>query len=586
MKHNKLYILVAVIVLFSMILAACATTPTPTEVVTAPPATAVPVVPTAVPPTAVPPTEVPPTEAPPPFEGLSLSAPDCSYGGEFLSVEAVDQYTVKFTLCNPDPAFLQKVAFAAFPVYSAEYLQETGGTGALLDTPVGTGPYMLGEWKKGDEMVFVQNPNYWGEPAKTPTLVFRWSSEAAQRLLELQSGTVDGIDNIGPADFEVVANDTNLQKLDRPALNIFYVGMNNTYPPFDNEKVRQAIAMGIDRQRLVDNFFPVGSEVASHFTPCAVPNACAGDPWYNFDPAAAKALLAEAGFPDGFDTTITYRDVVRGYLPQPGVVAQDIQAQLKENLNINTEIVVMESGAYLDATAAGEVGGLHLLGWTLDYPDMTNSMDYHFGATASQQFGTKWPDITDNLTKAAQLADDAARAPFYEAANNAIKLHVPMIPISHGGSAVAYKATVQGANVSALGNEYFPPVYIEGQDTFVWMQNGEPISLYCGDETDGESIRGCIQIQEGLYRYTTGATTVEPMLATSCDPNTELTEWTCHLRENVTFSNGDTFDANDVTQSVIMQWDASNPLHVGRSGVFEYYNALFGAFLNPPPATP
>jgi len=567
MKHNKLYILVAVIVLFSMILAACAKA-TPTEVVTAPPATAIPM----------------PTT--PPFTPISLSAPDCTYGGELKSVEAVDQYTVKFTLCTPDPAFLQKVAFAAFPVYSAEYLQETGGTGALLDNPVGTGPYMLGEWKKGDEMVFVQNPNYWGEAAKTPTLVFRWSSEAAQRLLELQSGTVDGIDNIGPADFEVVANDTTLQKLDRPALNIFYVGMNNTKPPFDNEKVRQAIAMGIDRQRLVDNFFPTGSEVASHFTPCAVTNACAGDAWYDFDPAAAKALLTEAGFPDGFDTTITYRDVVRGYLPQPGVVAQDIQAQLKENLNINTEIVVMESGAYLDATAAGEVEGLHLLGWTGDYPDMTNFMDYHFGATASQQFGTKWPDITDNLTQAAQLADNAAREPFYADANNAIKQHVPMIPISHGGSAVAYKATVQGANVSALGNEYFPPAFIEGQDTFVWMQNGEPISLYCGDETDGEAIRACIQVQEGLYRYTTGATTVEPMLATSCDPNTDLTEWTCQLRENVTFSNGDPLDANDVTQSVIMQWDASSPLHVGRSGVFEYFNALWGVFLNAPPPAP
>ncbi|HSB65633.1 MAG TPA: ABC transporter substrate-binding protein [Anaerolineales bacterium] len=583
MKHNKLYILVAMIVLSSMILAACAAQATPTEVVTEAPATEAPVVPTTPPivvPTAVPTEE--PTAAPV-FEGISLSAPDCSYGGEFKSIEAVDELTVKFTLCVPDPAFLQKVAFAVFPVYSSQYLEETGGGGQLLDVAVGTGPYMLSEWKKGDEMVFVQNPTYWGEPAKSPTLVFRWSSEAAQRLLELQSGTVDGIDNVGPADFDTVKNDPNLQMLERPALNIFYVGMNNTYPPFDNEQVRQAIAMGIDRQRLVDNFFPAGSEVATHFTPCAVPNACTGEDWYAFDPVKAKQMLADAGFANGFDTTITYRDVVRGYLPQPGVVAQDIQAQLKENLNITAEIVVMESAAFLDATAAGEVGGLHLLGWTGDYPDMTNFMDYHFGAGSSKQFGTHWDDITSNLTQAAQLANDAARAPFYEAANNAIRQHVPMLPISHGGSAVAYKATVQNPNVSALGNEYFPPMFIEGQDTFVWMQNAEPISLYCGDETDGESIRACLQVQEGLYRYKTGETTVEPMLATSCDPNTELTEWTCHLRENITFSNGDTLDANDVTETFIMMWDASNPLHVGRSGLFEYYNSLWGSFLNPPP---
>jgi len=248
--------------------------------------------------------------------------------------------------------------------------------------------------------------------------------------------------------------------------------------------------------------------------------------------------------------------------------------------------VVMESAAFLDATSRGEVGGLFELGWTLDYPDMTNSMDYHFGVGASDLFGTHWPDIEENLTKGAQLADPAARAPYYEAANNAIKQHIPMIPISHGGSAVAYKATVQNPNVSALGNEYFPPMYIEGQDTFVWMQNGEPISLFCGDESDGESIRACLQVQEGLYRYTTGETTVEPMLATSCDPNTELTEWTCHLREDVTFSNGDQLDANDVTQSFIMQWDASSPLHVGRQGLFDYFTAFWTAFLNVPEPTP
>ena len=68
--------------------------------------------------------------------------------------------------------------------------------------------------------------------------------------------------------------DSNLKLMVRPALNVFYVGMNNTYPPFDNEQVRQAIAMCIDRQRIVDNFYPAGSEVATHFTPCAIPNGC------------------------------------------------------------------------------------------------------------------------------------------------------------------------------------------------------------------------------------------------------------------------------------------------------------------------
>jgi ABC-type transport system substrate-binding protein len=582
MKQKKIYLLVTGIVLFSMILSACATQATPTVVVTEAPATQVPVATTA--PTPVPtkaPPEVP-TEAPPAYEPFSLKAPDCTYGGEFAAMEAVDELTVKFTLCYPDPAFLAKIAFSAFAIHPSEQIVATGGGGDILENPIGTGPYMLGEWKKGDEIVFVRNPEFRGEPAKTPTLVFRWSAEAAQRLLELQSGTVDGIDNVGPEDFTVVENDPTLQLMNREALSTFYVGMNNTFAPFDNEKVRQAVAMGIDRQRIVDNFYPPGSSVAEYFTPCALPNGCVGDPWYTFDVDAAKALLAEAGFPNGFDTTITYRDVVRGYLPQPGVVAQDIQAQLKTNLNINAEIVVMESAAFLDATAAGTVEGLHLLGWGADFPDIVNFLDYHFGGGSSAQFGTHWPDIVEALSKGAQLADNVAREPFYVTANNAIRQHVPMIPVAHGGSGVAYKAAVEGGQASPLGNEDFSVVSISGQDTFVWMQNAEPISLYCADETDGETLRACEQVNESLYKYELGGTASEPNLATACTPNTDLTEWTCTLAKGVKFSDGSTLDANDVTMSLIVQWDAANPYHVARSGAFEYFSSLWGGFLNPP----
>ena len=273
----------------------------------------------------------------------------CDYGGEIKSIEAVDDSTVKFTLCAPDVAFPSKAAFSAFAIHSAAQLKATAGTSALLDNPIGTGPYMLDKWNKGDSIIMKANPNYWGEKPKSDQLVFRWSKEGAQRLLELQAGTVDGIDNPGPDDFAKIEADTALKLYPREALNIFYLGMSNLVTPFDNEKVRQAIAMGIDRQRIVDNFYPKGSTVADYFTPCAIPGGCEGDAWYKFDPAAAKKLLAEAGFPNGFETTLNYRDVVRGYLPQPSLVAQDIQAQLKENLGINVKIDVMESGAFLDA---------------------------------------------------------------------------------------------------------------------------------------------------------------------------------------------------------------------------------------------
>ena len=593
MKRNKFYTLGVLVLLLSFILGACATPAAPTTapepVATEEPAAPAEPVATEEPAATEEPvaTEEPaaPEEPAVTFEPLAFSAPDCEYGGLFKSMEAIDELTVKFTMCVPDPAFLAKIAFSAFAIHSAEYLEQTGGGGegsALLEAPVGTGPYKVAEWKRGDELVFTANPDYWNpeEAAKTPTLVFRWSSEAAQRLLELQAGTVDGIDNPGPDDFATIDADANLNLIERPALNIFYVGFNNVFAPFDNELVRQAIAIGIDRQRIVDNFYPPGSEVASHFTPCSIPNGCTGEAWYEFDPVKAKEMLAEAGFPDGFETELAYRDVVRGYLPQPGVVAQDIQAQLKENLNIDVTINVMESGAFLDAADSGSLPGLHLLGWGADYPDMTNFLDFHFGAGASAQFGEKFDDITEALKAGAALADDAARQPFYETANNAVKQHVPMIPVAHGGSGVAFKAAVEGAHASPLSNEVFSVMSAAGQDTLVWMQNAEPISLYCADETDGESLRACEQVVESLYKYEVGGTASLPNLAKVCEPNEDLTEWTCTLTEGVLFHDGSTLDANDVVMSYLVQWDASHPLHTGNTGAFTYFNALWGSFLN------
>ncbi len=521
-----------------------------------------------------------------PAGDLMVVSADCEaegYTGLFQEIAAIDPMTVQFSMCSPDPAFPSKAAFTSFAIQPSEYLESTGGTGDLLEKPIGTGPYMVENWSRGEELVYTKNPNYWGDPAVADTLVFRWQTESAARLLELQTGAVDGIDNPAPDDFETIAGDTNLQLLERPALNVFYVGMNNTFAPFDDVLVRQAIAMGIDRQRIVDNFYPAGSEVASHFTPCSIPNGCAGESWYEFDVEAARALLEEAGLGDGFETTITYRDVVRGYLPDPNIVAQDIQAQLLENLNITAEIVVMESGAFLEAADAGTIEGLHLLGWGADYPDMTNFVDYHFGAGSSAQFGDQFDELTTVLAEAASLASDDDRAPLYEQANNLIRDLVPMVPVAHGGSGVAYLASVTDAHVSPLGNESFARMN-PGKDTFVWMQNAEPISLYCADETDGESLRACEQTTEALLAYEVGGTAVEPSLATACTPNEDLTVWTCTLREGVTFHDGSALDANDVVMSYVVQWDASHPAHVGNTGAFSYFSALWGGFLNAPPA--
>jgi peptide/nickel transport system substrate-binding protein len=591
--------LLALASVVAIVAAACSSSATTAP--TAAPATAAPV--TAAPATAAPATAAPATEAPAtaaPFAPMtypSTGEVTCAsggaagsfngkdYTGEIKSIKSIDAKTVEFTLCTPDVAFLQKVAMAMFPINDSAYLEKAAPDGTIVQQPNGTGPYMVKEWVKGDHITLVANPLYWGpNKPKVATVIIKWSAEAAQRLVELQSGNVDGIDNVGPTDFATVKSDTTLKLIPRTALNIFYIGMSNAYPPFDNEMVRQAVAQGIDRDRIVKNFYPEGSTVADYFTPCDIPGGCQGDPWYKFDAVAAKALLAKAGFPNGFKTKIHLRDVVRGYLPNPTQVATDIQAQLKANLNIDATIDVQESGTYIDNASSGKLDGIHLLGWGADYPDVTNFLDYHFGGGASPQFGAHYADIVAALQKGATNPDQAARNAAYAEANNLIKQHVPMVPVAHGGSAVAFKADVDGAHSSPLSDEYFAVMKAADRTQLVWTQNGEPAGLYCADEEDGEAIRVCDQINEALYSFKIGGTDTEPALAKECKPNADLTVWTCTLQDNVKFADGSDLDANDVVVSYAAMWDAANPLHKARTGNFTYFSALWGGFLNPPPA--
>jgi ABC-type transport system substrate-binding protein len=576
-KRN-LYVLLTLLVLTSVILTACGGGAPATEapVVTEPPEAE----PTEAPATEEP-TEAatePATEPASDFEGMSVAAENCDYGGKILSIDAVDRLTVVFNLCKPDPAFLAKVAFTPFGIQPMEHLNATEGR--PLENPVGTGPYILESWARGDSITYRRFEDYWGEPAVAETAVLRWATEGAARLLELQSGTVDLITNVSPDDFETVSNDPNLQLITDPNPNVFYLGMTNTHPPFDDIRVRQAVAMGIDRQRIIDNFYPEGSEVAQYFTPCSIPNGCEGDPWYDFDPEAARALLAEAGFPDGFDTNIYYRDVFRVYLPEPGLVAVELQTQLRENLGINAEVVVMESGEFIAESGAGNLAGFHLLGWGADYPHVTNFLDFHFGE-ANTQFGNSYPEIYEHLQEASQIADVAEAAPLYADANNAIREQVPMVPIAHGVSADAALASLGGVHARPFGAYVFA-LLDPGDDTLVVMQNAEPISLYCADETDGESLTACQQVVETLYDYELDSGDTVPELATSCEPNEDTTVWTCTLRDGVKFHDGSDLDANDVVASWAAGIDAANPIHTGNTGTFFYYEYLWDSFINPP----
>ena len=180
-----------------------------------------------------------------------------------------------------------------------------------------------------------------------------------------------------------------------------------------------------------------------------------------------------------------------------------------------------------------------MLGWGADYPDATNFYDYHFANVNGHLFGDEYKDIAEPIRAAGKVADPAERQKLYDEVNTAIKQHVPMIPVAHGTSAIAFSASVENAMTSALGNE---PFYImnPGKDTLVFVQNGEPAALWCSDETDGESLRACQQIYEPLMRFKAGTVESEPALAEKYAVNADATEYTFTLRQGVKFSDGST----------------------------------------------
>lgn len=534
-----------------------------------------------------------PTAWPPPGGGApcdQAQAPDAehaAYTGLIRRIRSIDATTVEFRLCAPDIGFPTRLAFAAFGINDAAWLEthidpERTDEQAIVGNVNGTGPYRLEGWNRGTDVSLTRNNAYWGAPARNERVIVRWRDDPNDRLAELQGASVDGADDLGAEALRAIEADVTMQAQPRAGLNTFYVGFNNTFAPFDNARVRQAIAMGIDRERIVATLFPTGSEVATHFSPCAIAYGCTGEPWYEYDPSAARQLLATAGFPDGFETKIQYRDVARPYLPDPTGVATELQAQLLANLGIRAELEVMPEDTFLETVDNGGADGIHLLGRVASMPEISSLLEPHFGASASREFGAPMTQLVDALTTAATTIDDAIRTTAYTEANATIRASVPMIPIAHVGSLTGYRADVEGAVASPLGYEPFAAMTPGDRSQLVWLAGEPPDGLYCADETSTVAQLICSQVTESLYTFEPGTATAVPGLATGCEPNPELTIWRCSLRPGVTFHDGSTLDANDVVLSFVAQWDADHPLHGGREGTFKPFIDVFGGFLNPP----
>lgn len=511
------------------------------------------------------------------YQPLKVAAPNCTYGGKLKIIEALDKETVRFELCSPDPAFIYKVAFGAFAIQDSAYLYEAGGDSAKLsEKPNGTGPYMLSSWNKGQNLVLERNPNYWGVPPKSREIIFRWQSDADSRLQRLRASFVDGIDNLAPKDFELIQKDSKYGFFVRPALNVFYLGMNNNLPPFDKQEVRQAFAQAVNRKKLVQEHYPAGSIAAEQFVPPSItPGASQTLPWYEYNPEKAREQLVRAGFDFKAPLTLSFFSASRPYLPNPVEIAKAVRNDL-EKIGVKVELKQMEASNLVESVAAGNEA-FFMLGWSGDYPDASNFYEFHFTG-ASKNFGSPYPELEKAVLAGGSISDAQQRQKYYDQVNRLIKEYVPVIPVAHAYSALAFNVGVQNVIVGAL-NENFDEMSTLN-DRIVFAQSSEPVSLWPGDETFGDTLRTSSLIYDTLLKFEYGGVGVKPSLAEAWETNKDATQWIFALRRGVKFSNGAYFDANDVVATFAAQWDASNPNHKGNTGVFEYFAGFFGEFIN------
>ena len=170
---------------------------------------------------------------------------------------------------------------------------------------------------RGDHITYAANPTYWGTKHANQTFILKWNKEAAARLLDLQAGNVDGIEDIGTDDYATVKADTNLKLKPRTLNSFLYLGFNVDTPPYDNEKVRQAFSLAIDRARIVKNFYPEGALPAVQFLPPGVkPGYTDGYTGITYDQAKAKTMLTEANFDFTKEYTLSYAERTRALLPE------------------------------------------------------------------------------------------------------------------------------------------------------------------------------------------------------------------------------------------------------------------------------
>ncbi len=359
-----------------------------------------------------------------------LRDPEVAAPGAFIigfvdSIEAVGDMTVRVTTRDPFAPILAHLSHTATSILNERAVTEAGedyGT----EVVVGTGPFMFVEWEIASQITLERNDAWWGGEVLPEFVVFRPITEGTVRAIELEAGAIDIAYDLqtSPRDAMRAQENPNLITTEQPTLSTAYVGFNAQKAPFDDVRVRQAINHAVDIEPMIDAILEGFGGVASGPISDMVFGAHTDLEPYAFDPERARQLLAEAGYADGFTTSIWTNDN-----PIRMQIAEIMQAQLLD-VGIRADVQVLEWSTYLEDTAAG-AHDMFILGWVT----VTGDADYglyalfhssNFGSAGNRTFWSS-PRVDELLDLGRSEADPELREAFYLEAQEIIRDEAPWV---------------------------------------------------------------------------------------------------------------------------------------------------------------
>lgn len=378
-------------------------------------------------------------------------------------VEALDDYTVRFTFAEPSAVFFSTLATPYAGIVSPTAVAAAGD--AFGQQPVGSGPFKVSVWKQGTEVVLERNSDYRWSPATITNpgapyidqVVFKVIPDASTQLAALQAGEVDLIFVNSPNHINRLKEDSNVELIETRLNSLIYLGFNCARAPLDDVKVRQALSHAVNKDEILLAALGGTGQVA--FAPMA-PTLPGFDPSLKqyelgFDPAQAGALLAEAGFTPGADGMLTKDGqplslTLLTFARAPNEdVATLLQSQLKA-IGVNLEIQQFDTPT---AAKAATEGQYDLLLWRYDRndADVLNVNLHSNRIGSSNRFGYSNPQVDELLDQAARELDETARAQYYVEAQKLIMADAPWQPLYIPVDVLAISTNVQDYQLASMG---------------------------------------------------------------------------------------------------------------------------------------